>query len=177
MRAEIVCAHGAGPHSERGRSAYRLAVQASFRVSASALRLRRIAGVAAGPLIGALLLLRIYLSGSLGNLSALKWVAVLGVVIYLACVAVYGARGWMKWASNHRLEVTDTGLLLIDGDERELRSFGDITRLDIRKFGGAIFRARLTYAGGLKQDLSLYDAVSDLVALLKTHVPPERVHE
>jgi len=68
-------------------------------------------------------------------------------------------------------------LLLVDGDERELRSFAEVARLDIRKFVGRIFRARLTYAGGLKQDLSFYDALPDFVAVLRMHLQPERIHE
>jgi len=69
-------------------------VQENFHVSASGLRHRRIAGVFLGPFIGALLLLRLYLSGPSGSVGPLIWVAFLGVVIFTTCVATYSANGW-----------------------------------------------------------------------------------
>ena len=154
-----------------------LDVQERFRVSASALRLRRVLGVAGGPFVGALLLLRVYMGGALGNVSPLFWLGLVVVTIFATGAFTYGAKGWIRWASNHCLEITNDGLSLVDGQERELRSFADIARLDVRRTFGRITRVRLTYAGQLKQDLSFYERISDLVALLKAHISPEKVHE
>jgi hypothetical protein len=158
-------------------SSIRSDMQERYCVSASAVRLRRLLGVGLGPFVGAMQLLRLYVSGSFTKVGILVWVGLLAVVVFVTWVAIYGARGWIKWAANHRLEIADDGLVLVDGDERELRAFSDIARLDVRKLAGTIIRVRLTYAGGLKQDLSFYEKVSDLVAVLKSHLPPDRVHE
>jgi hypothetical protein len=152
-------------------------VQERYRVSASAIRQRRIVGVGLGPFVGGIQLLRVYVSGAFANVGVLLWVRLFTVVILITRIATYASRRWIKWAANHQLEITADGLLLVDGDKRESRSISDIARLDVRKLAGKIIGARLTYAGRLKQDLGFYEKISDLVASLKSRLPPDRVHE
>lgn len=147
-----------------------------YRVSASAIRLRRLLAVTIGPFIGALQVVRLYTGNAFDRVGAGYWLALIAVVIFVTAVATYGARGWIRWAAQHYLEVTGDGLLLVDGEDKEFRSFSDVARLDVREIAGKISRARLTYAGGLKQDLSFYERLSELVLLLQTHLPPDRVH-
>lgn len=154
----------------------KLDVPERYRVSASAIRYRRIYGLLLAPFVASTLILRMYVAGvALREVGVLRWLAIAALLIFMGWLGVYMTRRWAIWAAGHVLEITDEGLLLVDPGESELRSFSDIAKLKIRKFFGKIIGVRIAYEGGVKQDLSFYERLPDLVVSLRSRLPPERV--
>jgi hypothetical protein len=172
---ERLCTRAADWAVLGGRSTWTLDVPERYHVSASAKRGRRIFGVLLAPFVATMLLLRIYIAGAFREVTALNWLAISAAVAFMGWWGLYTSRRWIEWAANHALELTDDALVLVDGDEREPRSFSDIAKLDVGTRGGKITSARLTYEGRLKQDLGFYERLPELVAALKSHIPPEKV--
>jgi hypothetical protein len=152
-------------------------VTETFRVALTATQYRRVLPYTAAPAFAILLLLRTHFSGALAD-SPRRVVALAVIAALVVFVALrIAARSWLGWASRHHLEVTDTGMLIVDSGESAHTSFELVKRLDVIELGGWWIRARLTYVNGFKEDLKLYEDLPRLVALLKDRLPSGAIHE
>jgi hypothetical protein len=97
------------------------------------------------------------------------------VVVYVA--ARSATRSWLSWAAEHHIEVTDRGMLTVDGAESAHSSFELVKRLETIELGGWWMRARLVYTNGFKEDLRIYEDLPRLIAALKDRLPSNVIHE
>jgi hypothetical protein len=149
-------------------------VNRAFRISPSSLRQGRLNPIFAILMVGGITGYA-YTQGQKFTLFNVSGLITLAAV--LAALAWWNRRKYLQWAEKHSLTVGHDAVIFHDGDVETRVPYSSITRLKVKRSGSTTRRAEMQHSNGLKDDLSGYEGLPELINSLKQKVPEDRVIE